>query len=72
MSLLSLSSKGIIVKTNVQSIILGFSPLIIAVVVSVAIPSFAMQQMRDQGESMQQLHGNLKLTEHGASEARGD
>lgn len=54
-------------KINTSSIIFGLPTLIIAVVVSVATPSFAMPQMRDQGESMQlqlrQLHDKLKLTE---------
>jgi phospholipid N-methyltransferase len=58
-------------KINASSIISCLPPLIIAVVVSVAIPSFAMPQMRDQGELMQlqlrQLHSRLKLTEQQAS-----
>src|ERR1017187_9555951 len=62
-----LASKGIIVKIKTSSIMFGLPTLIIAVVVSVATPSFAMPPMRDQGESMQlqlrQLHDRIKLTE---------
>jgi len=54
-------------KINTSSIFSCLPPLLIAVVVSVATPSFAMPQMGDQGETMhlqlRQLHDSLKLTE---------
>jgi hypothetical protein len=59
--------KVIIVKINVSSAISCLTPLIIAVIVSVAMHLFVTPQMKTRGETIQlpigQLHDNLKLTD---------
>ena len=53
-------------KINTFPLIAVLPPLIIAAVVGISAPSFAMPQIRGQGEQVQQfrkLHDKLKLTE---------
>lgn len=63
----SISPEIIIVNINVSSLISCLPPLLIAVVASVAISSFAMPQTKDHGDTIQlpigQLHERQNLTE---------
>ena len=67
----AISLEAIVMKTSMLSAISCLPPLIIAAVVSVATPSFAMSQMEGRGGAMPLpiglLHDRLKLTEQ-----RGD
>ena len=62
-----ISLEVVIVKIRLSAIVSCLPPLIIAIVASIAMPSFLIQKMKSHGETIQlpigQLRDKLKLAE---------